>query len=68
VTGLGFKRLFPALSEHVLVGTDTDCHATRRRLEGVLRDQFEIENAALQQVEHEGGDLLDIQLREAAAS
>lgn len=50
---------FPALSAHVLVGKDTDCHATRRALELVLHDDFGIEHTTLQ-VDHEGGDLLDI--------
>jgi cobalt-zinc-cadmium efflux system protein len=50
---------FPALSAHVLVGDATDCHATRRRLEGLLAERFEIEHTTLQ-VDHEGGDLLEI--------
>jgi len=51
---------FPALSAHVLVGTNNDCHAARRRLETLLHDQFEIEHTTLQ-VDHEGGELLDIE-------
>ena len=54
---------FPALSAHVLVGTESNCHATRRRLEAILHDQFEIEHTTLQ-VDHEGGELLDIELPE----
>jgi cobalt-zinc-cadmium efflux system protein len=54
---------FPALSAHVLVGTENDCHATRRRLEAVLHDQFDIEHTTLQ-VDHEGGELLNIELTE----
>jgi cobalt-zinc-cadmium efflux system protein len=53
---------FPALSAHVLVGDATDCHATRRRLEGLLADRFSIEHTTLQ-VDHEGGDLLEIETR-----
>jgi cobalt-zinc-cadmium efflux system protein len=53
---------FPALSAHVLVGRDTDCHDTRRRLERLLHDRFAIEHTTLQ-VEHEGGDLLAIEPR-----
>jgi len=53
---------FPALSAHVLVGGDTDCHATRRRLEGLLAERFAIEHTTLQ-VDHEGGDLLEIETR-----
>jgi len=51
---------FPALSAHVLVGRDSDCHAARRDLEAMLRDRFEIEHTTLQ-VEHQGGELLAIE-------
>ena len=54
---------FPALAAHVLVGAENDCHATRRRLEALLQDQFRIEHTTLQ-VDHEGGELLDIELPE----
>jgi cobalt-zinc-cadmium efflux system protein len=54
---------FPALSAHVLVGTANDCHAIRRHLEAVLHDQFEIKHTTLQ-VDHEGGELLDIEMPE----
>ena len=52
---------FPALSAHVLVGRETDCHATRRRLESMLHDRFEIDHTTLQ-VDHEGGDLLQVEV------
>jgi cobalt-zinc-cadmium efflux system protein len=52
---------FPALSAHVLVGRDTNCHDVRRTLEAMLHDDFEIEHTTLQ-VEHEGGDLLEIEV------
>jgi cobalt-zinc-cadmium efflux system protein len=52
---------FPALSAHVLVGRDTDCHGVRRTLEAMLHDEFEIEHTTLQ-VEHEGEDLLKIEV------
>ncbi len=42
---------FPALSAHVLVPADCDCHAVRRALEIVLRERFEIAHTTLQ-VEH----------------
>ena len=42
---------FPALSAHVLVGHDADCHAARIRLERVLADRFGLEHTTLQ-VEH----------------
>ena len=44
---------FPALSAHVLVAPDVDCHAKRRALATVVRDRFGIEHTTLQ-VDHEG--------------
>jgi cobalt-zinc-cadmium efflux system protein len=52
---------FPALSAHVLVGTEDDCHLARKVLEAVLHDRFGIEHTTLQ-VDHEGGDLLSIEV------
>jgi cobalt-zinc-cadmium efflux system protein len=52
---------FPALSAHVLVGRDTDCHDVRRTLEAMLHDEFHIEHTTLQ-VEHEGEELLEIEV------
>ncbi len=52
---------FPALSAHVLVGQQSDCHATRRELQRMLHDRFEIAHSTLQ-VDHEGEDLLSIEL------
>jgi cobalt-zinc-cadmium efflux system protein len=51
---------FVALSAHVRVGRDNDCHAARRTLEALLHDSYDIEHTTLQ-VDHEGGDLLQIQ-------
>ena len=51
---------FIALSAHVQVGRDNDCHAARRDLERLLHDTYEIEHTTLQ-VDHEGGDLLHIE-------
>jgi cobalt-zinc-cadmium efflux system protein len=42
---------FPALSAHVLVSPDADCHAARRRLERTLVDRFGLTHTTLQ-VEH----------------
>jgi len=42
---------FHALSAHVLVGHDADCHAARARLEHVLLERFALEHTTLQ-VEH----------------
>src|SRR3954454_15820748 len=55
---------FPALSAHVLVGTENDCHRARKDLEVVLHDHFGIEHTTLQ-VDHEGGDLLEIEVPSA---
>jgi len=51
---------FPALSAHVLVGRDIDCHAARLELAQLLRERFEIEHTTLQ-VEHGSGELLEIE-------
>jgi cobalt-zinc-cadmium efflux system protein len=53
---------FPALSAHVLVGAEDDCHRARVELETVLHSRFGIEHTTLQ-VDHEGGDLLNIEVR-----
>jgi cobalt-zinc-cadmium efflux system protein len=45
---------FPALSAHVLVRPDADCHAIRRELEVLLRERFELTHTTLQ-VEHATG-------------
>ena len=42
---------FPALSAHVLVPADDDCHGVRRGLERMLAERFEIEHTTLQ-VDH----------------
>ena len=48
---------FPALSAHVLVARDEDCHRIRRELEGVLHEQFSLDHTTLQ-VEHTADRLL----------
>jgi cobalt-zinc-cadmium efflux system protein len=45
---------FPVLSAHVLVAPGSDCHALRRRLEGMLAEQFGLDHSTLQ-VEHSLG-------------
>jgi cobalt-zinc-cadmium efflux system protein len=42
---------FPALSAHVVVNPEEDCHALRRRLQQVAHDRFAIEHTTLQ-VDH----------------
>jgi cobalt-zinc-cadmium efflux system protein len=43
---------FAALSAHVVVRADDDCHALRRSLEGLLEERFHINHTTLQ-VDHE---------------
>ena len=50
---------FPALSAHVLVEPDADCHAIRRELERIVLERFAIEHTTLQ-VEHAQAGLLQI--------
>jgi cobalt-zinc-cadmium efflux system protein len=57
---------FPALSAHVLVGADSDCHAARRRMETMLHERFGLDHTTLQ-VDHAGDDLLSIELPERRA-
>jgi cobalt-zinc-cadmium efflux system protein len=51
---------FPALSAHVLVRADSNCHAARREMEAMLHERFALDHTTLQ-VDHTGGELLDIQ-------
>jgi len=57
---------FPALSAHVLVAAQCDCHDARRRLEELLRERFGLEHTTLQ-VDHVASELLDIAPRGSAA-
>jgi cobalt-zinc-cadmium efflux system protein len=50
---------FPALSAHVLVGADSDCHDVRRQVEAMLHERFAIDHTTLQ-VDHAGSELLEI--------
>ncbi len=54
---------FPALSAHVLVGRENDCHAARRRLERMLHDEFDLHHTTLQ-VDHQPRELLNIEMPE----
>jgi cobalt-zinc-cadmium efflux system protein len=56
---------FPALSAHVLVSAESDCHAARRGMEALLHERFGLDHTTLQ-VDHTGGGLLAIE--PAAAS
>ena len=50
---------FPALSAHILVEADADCHAARRELEQLLRERYGIDHTTLQ-VDHAHDRLLQI--------
>jgi cobalt-zinc-cadmium efflux system protein len=47
----------PAISAHMIVGQDADCHEARWRAARLLADRFGVEHSTLQ-VEHEPGDEL----------
>ena len=57
---------FPALSAHVLVAPDADCHAARRRLERTLRERFGLTHTTLQ-VDHAETASTPVALGEAVA-
>ena len=57
---------FPALSAHVLVAADCDCHGARREMEGMLHERFGLDHTTLQ-VDHAGGELLEIAPAAAAS-
>jgi cobalt-zinc-cadmium efflux system protein len=46
---------FPALSAHVLVEPDADCHRIRRELEALLDERFAVDHTTLQ-VDHAPAD------------
>jgi cobalt-zinc-cadmium efflux system protein len=53
---------FAALSAHVLVSAQADCHAARRSLEMILHDRFGLDHTTLQ-VDHASGEgLLELEL------
>ena len=51
---------FPALSAHVTVGADTDCHRKRLELGELIERQFGIHHTTLQ-VEHEPSSIVQIE-------
>jgi cobalt-zinc-cadmium efflux system protein len=51
---------FPALSAHVLVSAQDDCHAARRELEALLHERFGLEHTTLQ-VDHDSKRLIGIE-------
>jgi cobalt-zinc-cadmium efflux system protein len=57
---------FPALTAHVLVSPDCDCHATRRRLAEVLGERFGITHTTLQVDHAQPPQALQISTRRSA--
>ena len=55
---------FPALSAHVVVRPDEDCHELRRHLQGVLDRRFGIEHTTLQ-VDHAAAEQRPLQIEVA---
>ncbi|MGI8439781.1 MAG: cation diffusion facilitator family transporter [Thermoleophilaceae bacterium] len=56
---------FPALSAHVVVRREKDCHAVRRELDELLERDFSIEHTTLQVDHSPDNDLLAIAVPEA---
>lgn len=56
---------FVALSAHVLVAADSDCHELRRALQRMLREEFGIEHTTLQ-VDHEAARQPPLQIERSA--
>jgi cobalt-zinc-cadmium efflux system protein len=52
---------FPALSAHVLVATDDDCHFRRREVEAMLEERFGIRHTTLQVDHADRPELLEIE-------
>ena len=59
---------FPALSVHVLVELEQDCHERRRELELMLRERFEIDHTTIQVDHQEPSPLLQVAVAPAAAA
>jgi cobalt-zinc-cadmium efflux system protein len=57
---------FPALSAHVLVARDSDCHLARREMQAMLRERFGLEHTTLQ-VDHAISELLEIETPQSRA-
>jgi cobalt-zinc-cadmium efflux system protein len=54
---------FPALSAHVLVAEDEDCHAERRELEYLLEERFDLHHTTLQ-VDHVTPEVIELSHKE----
>lgn len=58
---------FPALSAHVLVAAERNCHDARRAMEAMLHERFGLHHTTLQ-VDHVVSELLEIDAPRAAAA
>jgi cobalt-zinc-cadmium efflux system protein len=58
---------FPALSAHVVVHVDDDCHAVRRKLQALASQRFGITHTTLQ-VDHEAAEQPPLQIELPAAT
>jgi cobalt-zinc-cadmium efflux system protein len=58
---------FPALSAHVLVDPETDCHAIRLALEHEIHEDFEIDHTTLQVDHRHPEELLQVEMPDRAA-
>jgi cobalt-zinc-cadmium efflux system protein len=56
---------FPALSAHVLVGAEHDCHAARRVMERMLHERFGLDHTTLQ-VDHARDGLIELEVQRHA--
>ena len=56
---------FPALSAHVVVDADSDCHAVRLELEHELRERFSLDHSTLQVDHRHPDELLQVEVPEA---
>jgi cobalt-zinc-cadmium efflux system protein len=54
---------FPAVSAHVLVEEDEDCHAERRELEELLEERFHLHHTTLQ-VDHSTPQVIELSRKE----
>jgi cobalt-zinc-cadmium efflux system protein len=54
---------FPALSAHVLVEREKDCHAERKELEHLLEERFDLHHTTLQ-VDHATTGLIELSQKE----
>jgi cobalt-zinc-cadmium efflux system protein len=54
---------FPALSAHVLVGEQNDCHQISHALKHLLHEDFDIDHTTLQ-IDHEHSSLVSIETTE----